>query len=88
MNEMSRPYSMEKWWNGICGRVKLENPEKNLFRLSFVHHETHMSDWDANSGPQWWEVSTYVMELPSSKEHKVIYILYHMECKILALSDS
>ena len=33
---------VEKWWNEICGRGKRENPMKNLLRLRFVHHETHM----------------------------------------------
>ena len=34
--------SVEKGWNEICGRENGRNPEKNLPRHRFVHHETHM----------------------------------------------
>ena len=33
---------MEKWWNEICVGENGRNPEKNLPRPRFVHHETHM----------------------------------------------
>ena len=36
--------SVEKWWNEICGGENGRNPEKNLPRTRFVHHETHM-EW-------------------------------------------
>ena len=42
-NEMDE-MSVEKLWNEICGRGKGRNPEKNLPRARFVHHETHM-EW-------------------------------------------
>ena len=35
MNEMN----VGKWCNEICGRGK---QEKNLRRLGFIHHETHI----------------------------------------------
>ena len=39
-----RPWSMEKWWNEICGKEKGEKPEKNLSNPRYVNHETHM-EW-------------------------------------------
>ena len=38
MNEMS----VEKWWNEIYGKENGRNSEKNLPKLCFVHHETHI----------------------------------------------
>ena len=41
----------------VVGENK-RNPEKNLPRPRFVHHETRMEGpRDANSGPQRWEAS-------------------------------
>ena len=42
-NEMNEA-NVEKWWNEICVRKKLEKPGEILHRLRFVHHEIHV-EW-------------------------------------------
>ena len=39
---MMKLMSVEKWWNEIYTEENARNSDKNLRRLRFVHHETHM----------------------------------------------
>ena len=52
----------------FVARESGKNPKENLHVLLFVRHETHR---DANSGPQWWEVSisSCTKELPTKSIH-------------------
>ena len=47
-NDM-KEMSMEKWWNQICGGENGRNPEKNLPRLRFIHHENHIMEWQTRT---------------------------------------